>query len=73
MKTAISLVIFLLLTKNTSWYKMDVSSSSNNDKIVFNNKFSMIEKDNSASKESRQLTGDTGILGAKSDILIATV
>lgn len=33
----------------------------------------MVEKDNSASKGGRQLTKDTGILGANSDILIGTV
>lgn len=53
--------------------KMDVSFSNNSKPITFNNKFGMIENDNSASKGDRQLTRDTGILGANSDILIGRV
>jgi hypothetical protein len=52
---------------------MDVSFSNNNKPFIFNNKSGMIDNDNSASKGDRQLTRDTGILGAHSDILIGTV
>lgn len=72
MITVTSLVIFLLMPT----IPLDISSSNknnNNKTVILNNKINMIEKDNSASKGGRQLTQDTGILGANSDILIGTV
>lgn len=75
MITVTSLVIFILMPTIPLWEKMDISSSNknNNKTVILNNKINMIEKDNSASKGGRQLTQDTGILRANSDILIGTV